>query len=435
MGWKRLARNGFYNLLGQGLPLLAAFIAIPLLIQGLGTARFGVLTLAWVIVGYFGLFDLGIGKALTQLVARKLGRDERHDIPALVWAAMTLMLLLGLLATLVISVLSPWLVEHLRIPETLQAETRSAFLLLAVSVPVVISSTGLRGILEAHERFGIVNSVRVPLGILNYVGPLLVLPYSNSLGAIVLVLLATRVASWAAYFSICITLYPALIRRMQLDTNSVKQLLSFGGWMTVSNLVGPLLLYLGRFLIAVLLSAEAVAYFSTPYEVIAAMLIVPSAFVSTLFPTFARLFPRSVRDVEALYWRAMLGMCLVMLPITAIAFVFAKPGLSWWINKEFSDNGYLVAQLLAIGVFINSFGHLSQALVQAYGRPDLTAKLHVAELIAYVPYLVWLTQTHGITGAALAWLLRVTFSTAALLFLAISCMNGSLSTKYQKAVK
>jgi O-antigen/teichoic acid export membrane protein len=230
-------------------------------------------------------------------------------------------------------------------------------------------------------------------------------------------------------------LYPTLIRRKQLDANSVKQLLSFGGWMTVSNLVGPLLLYLGRFLIAVLVSAEAVAYFSTPYEVVAAMLIVPSAFVSALFPTFARLFPCNHRDVEGLYWRAMLGMSLVMLPITALAFVFAKPGLSWWINKEFSDNGYLVAQLLAIGVFVNSFGHLSQALVQAYGRPDLTAKLHVAELIAYVPYLLWLTETHGITGAAIAWLLRVTLSTAALVFLAIRCMNGSLSTRYQKAVE
>ena len=78
-----------------------------------------------------------------------------------------------------------------------------------------------------------------------------------------------------------------------------------------------------------------------------------------------------------------------MLPLALFVFLFARDGLEWWINYEFAVNGYLVAQFLAIGVFINSFGHLSQALIQGYGRPDLTAKLHVAELFIYVPYL-WL---------------------------------------------
>ena len=32
-------------------------VAIPRLIEALGTARFGLLTLAWVVIGYFSLFD------------------------------------------------------------------------------------------------------------------------------------------------------------------------------------------------------------------------------------------------------------------------------------------------------------------------------------------------------------------------------------------
>ena len=84
------------------------------------------------------------------------------------------------------------------------------------------------------------------------------------------------------------------------------------------------------------------------------------------------------------------------------------------------------AQLLAVGVFINSFGYISQALIQAYGRPDLTAKLHVAELIAYVPYLWWLVETHGIEGAAIAWVVRVTISTAALAAIANGCLTRGI---------
>ena len=69
----RLARNSALNLLGLCSPLLVAIVAIPILIRGLGTDRFGVLTLVWVVIGYSSLFDLGLSRALTKIVAEKLG--------------------------------------------------------------------------------------------------------------------------------------------------------------------------------------------------------------------------------------------------------------------------------------------------------------------------------------------------------------------------
>src|SRR5437667_12210334 len=64
-----LARNTVWNLSGQLLPMIVAVITVPLLVRGLGVARFGVLSLSYVLIGYFSLFDLGIGRALTKLVA------------------------------------------------------------------------------------------------------------------------------------------------------------------------------------------------------------------------------------------------------------------------------------------------------------------------------------------------------------------------------
>src|ERR671925_513241 len=68
-----LARNTLWNLSGYAAPMLVAVFCIPVLISRLGKDRFGVLTLAWALVGYASLFDLGLGRALTQLVAKKLG--------------------------------------------------------------------------------------------------------------------------------------------------------------------------------------------------------------------------------------------------------------------------------------------------------------------------------------------------------------------------
>ena len=71
--------------------MLVAIVAIPILIEGMGLARFGVLTIAWMVVGYFSLFDFGLGRSLTKLVAEKLGNEQNKEVPSLIWAAMLLM--------------------------------------------------------------------------------------------------------------------------------------------------------------------------------------------------------------------------------------------------------------------------------------------------------------------------------------------------------
>ncbi len=428
---RRLVRNVGWNLVGTLLPILVAVIAIPPLIRELGAARFGVLTLAWMVAGYFSLFDLGLGRAMTQLVAEKIGRDERPGIPPLVWTAMTLMTALGIAGGGLIALASPWLVgQVLEIPVALRAETLSAFYILAASIPIVIGTTGLRGILEAHQQFALVNVVRIPLGVVNYLGPLLVLPFYNSLPAMVLTLVLSRLLSWLAYLAICLYSHPDLRGRRGVERSEMRALLAYGGWMTLSNVAAPLLLYLGRLLIAVFVSAEAVAYFSTPYDVVTNLLLIPSVFVGVLYPAFAQMFQSDSTGVRPLYRRSMLQIGAAMLPLVLLTWFFARPGLQWWINEEFAREGFRVAQWLAVGMFINSFGHLSQALVQSFGRPDITAKLHVGELFAYVPYLWWLIDAWGIEGAAVAWVIRVTISTAVLAVLANRCMAGSMARRF-----
>src|SRR6266481_789353 len=160
-----LARNVIWNLIGNGAPMFVAVFSIPILIHGLGKDRFGVLALAWALIGYASLFDLGLGRALTQLVARKMGAGEDHEVPTLVWTSMLLMLLLGLAGTLVAVLLSPWLVHRaLNVPAALQRETLQSFYLLGLSIPMVISTAGLRGLLEAHQKFGLINTLRIRLG-------------------------------------------------------------------------------------------------------------------------------------------------------------------------------------------------------------------------------------------------------------------------------
>ena len=268
--------------------MLVALIAIPLLIHGLGTDRFGVLTLAWMVIGYFSLFDLGLGRALTQLVAEKLSAGEETQIPPLVWTALALMFVLGLSGALVMSVISPWLVHSaLKIPEPLQAEVLNAFYLLAAAIPIVIITAGLAGLLSALQRFGILNAIRIPMGIYSFLAPLLILPFSQSLFLVTAILVLGRLVACGVHFAVCLRAMPALRTSFVLRYTSIKPLFHFGAWMTVTNVIGPLMVYLDRFVIGGIISVAAVAYYATPYEMVTKLWIIPSAIVGVLFPAFA----------------------------------------------------------------------------------------------------------------------------------------------------
>ena len=423
---RRLARNVGWNLLGTGAPLLVAIVAIPILIEGLGTARFGVLTLAWMVVGYFSLFDLGLGRALTKLIAEKLGKGLDIEIPALIWTAMSLMAILGVLGAIVVAALSPWLVGGiLKIPFELQTETLTAFYLLAASIPIVISSTGLRGILEAHQCFGFVNAVRVPLGIFTFLGPVVMLPFSNSLVPVVAALVIARLASWCAYAVLSLKVEPALRHSVSVHRAMVRPLISFGGWMTVTNIVGPLMVYLDRFLIGAVVSMAAVAYYATPYEVVTKLWIIPGALMGVMFPAFAAALVKDRAHAARLYARTVNYIFLSLFPVALIIVTFSHEGLTLWLGNEFADNGTVVLQLLAVGVFINSHAQVPFGMVQSAGRPDLTAKLHLIELPFYLLILWWLVGAYGIIGAAVAWLLRVSIDTVFLFILAHNIMSGA----------
>ena len=77
-------------------------------------------------------------------------------------------------------------------------------------IPVIVVTSGLRGILEAYQRFDLVNAARVPLGALNYLGPVVVVRYDANLVAVVTMLAILRVVALVVHALMCRTVMPAL---------------------------------------------------------------------------------------------------------------------------------------------------------------------------------------------------------------------------------
>jgi len=108
---RRLAAGTFWNLTGTGAPLVVGVVAMPLLIHPLGTDRFALLTLAWVLAGHLNLFDFALGRGLTQLVASRIADPKNEDLPVVIWTSLAVMAGFGVMAAAVVALLTPWFVH------------------------------------------------------------------------------------------------------------------------------------------------------------------------------------------------------------------------------------------------------------------------------------------------------------------------------------
>jgi O-antigen/teichoic acid export membrane protein len=97
--------------------------------------------------------------------------------------------------------------------------------------------------------------------------------------------------------------------------------------------------------------------------------------------------------------------------------IFAPEVLRLWLGFRYADQSATALRILAIGVMINSLSHVPCGYLQASGRPDIPARFHILELAIYVPLTWFLVRRLGISGAALAWTIRVTLD-GTLLFVA-----------------
>ena len=415
-----IKRNTVWNLAGAGVPLIFASFCIPFVISRIGVERFGVLTIVWVLIGYFSLFDFGLGRALTQKISSVLARGETANIPDIAFNGIIFTLLTGLFGGGVLALVAyPLAYKWLNISTSLQEDAFHSFLWATFGIILTTVSNGFRGVLEAYEDFRNANILKIALGIANFVTPALsVILFGNDVSIMVVILVLFR-------FIVIFFYYLQVEKSVHVDWwnakfsfHLIKDMLSLGAWMTVSNIISPIMVNFDRFFISGILGSAMVAFYTVPFEIIVRILILPMALTTTLFPRFSATLEKDRYLTKKIYISSFKLTAGILGSVCLLVAFFVKIGLSLWLGGEFSEKSTLACLILLIGVFFNGMAMVPYSLIQAGGKAKITAKLHIFELILYVPFLVWMIYKFSINGAAMAWTIRVLIDFLALTYYA-----------------
>ncbi len=403
-----LLRNSLLNLTGKAVPLILALLLVPYILHGMGTERFGILSLAWAILIYSSVANLGMSQATTTFIAQALQRDEERAVPNLFWTSLVAHAVMGLVGGLLLAGLVPLLVKALKIPPALLSEATAAFYWLAAAVPALVISSSLNAVLVGVQRFDLVNLVLIPINALNISVPALAVFFHRGLDTAIPLLVLVRVLNGLTLFLCCMAGVAALrAHRGTFQSALLRPLLTYGGWVALGTLLASAMLASDRLFVGSLISLAAVAYFSAPYEIVTKMWIVPSAVSQALFPAFASLHSAGRQaDCREIYLRWSQILLLLLVLISGVCIGYAEPLLTLWLGSDFAQQGTVVMQLLALGTLANSLAFIPYQLLYGIERPDVSTKILLLQLPLYFLLMWVLAYYFGLAGAGLAWSLR-----------------------------
>lgn len=393
-----VGRNTTYNLLGSLVPLAIALVTVPLYIHRIGTERYGVLSIAFLFLGYFGLFDLGLGRATTFRMS-SLSESSAEDRATVFWTATTLNLLMGLLGGFVLWGFSWYFFGyHFKTTPDLRREIVESLPILALAVPVATITGVLTGTLQARNRFLEANIISTTSTILFQIFPLLVAwIWGPRLEGLLAAALLARLAAILVLFR---SAHHAAARgsRITLSRAEIPLLLRFGGWVFADGMLSPILAMVDRFAIGAFLGGSALTIYTVPYQLAQRITILPNALLSAIFPSLPS---SSAEQRQAVGVRsAYLLVAMLSIPVLAAIF-FMHPLFRLWLGDSLGSASAEVGVLILVGFWLNALGWVPFTWLQGGGRPDIVTKLHLVQIPPSLVLLYLLLGHYGISGVAM----------------------------------
>lgn len=400
-----VSRNTAYNLVGAITPVLIGLVMVPLYLRVIGADRYGVLAIAFLLLGYFGLFDLGLGRATAYRLSalNNAAPIERANVFR---TALWINLAMGLVGGAVLyGAAGLFFASLFKVDASLRAEVMTSVPLLALTVPVATLMGTFIGTLQARNAFFLANKISIlstclfqilPLAAAWLIGP-----------ALPLLLTAVLFARMVTIFVLWRNCEALLTRglKARYDKSEAKLLLRFGGWVTLDSLFAPLLVVLDRFLIGAMIGAKAVTLYTLPSQLAQRISIIPGSLITALFP---RLPTAGDAERAELATKATRVLLAVTTPPVLAAIFLIQPFFDLWVGPELGRPSAAVGVPILIGCWANVFAYVPHSMLTATGKPDTIAKLHVLQMPAYA-LLLWLGLEHfGLFGCAVVGAMRAT---------------------------
>lgn len=384
-----LKKNAYWVSLGQFLQMALALAVVPVATRYLGDERFGVYSLAGVLMYFVFLFnDLGLNTYFTREVARDTAQAQR-------WFAQAMSLKLATLfpALLVLAVL--WFLP------ALNTEARWAVVIFC-GYGILSSFFQLSfAVFRAYERMGYETFILVVEKIITSGFGIALLVQGYGLLWFCGVFLVGGAVSLALslflihkkFFPLQFSLEPEFSRTL------LRQALPFGLSMFLINVYDRI----DILMLTAMANASEVGLYAAVYKLLSLTNLVPTILVTALFPALSREAALGSEEAARIFTKGLKYLTFLALPMIAGAMVLAEELVVFMFGAEFQKAAPALQILSWVSgiLFLNIF--LATILTAANYQKKLVL-VQICGLLANISLNWYLIPKYSFVGAALATL-------------------------------
>jgi len=405
-----LIKNSILNVGGQIVPLFIAFFTIPYVVSHLGMELFGILSIVWVLIGYFTIFDCSLGTATTKYISESLSKKDKLNINKIYWTSLFLIICLGVIGVCLFCIFIPtlavrfFIVNPKLLPEIMAVSIIASPLILFLLVKSVFIGT-----MQAYQRFDIVNIITISNITCSQLAPVWVLFRGKGLKEIIIWLVIIEFVFTLIWFIVSLRIIPERKFRGFLALAEFKKFSFFSFWLIIQRVMNWIQLNIHTVLIGMLISVSMIGYYAIPYSLATKIGLIGAGINPVVFPAASFFDGSNQEKAKRLFYASLKYTVLLYGLGCLLLFIFAKEILVLWMGIDFIKSVF-VTRLLAASMFLGGISWILSIFIQI-NNPRFLSLFSIITAPCYLVVLWFLTKKFSFNGCGYAYLILCVTST------------------------
>ncbi len=395
------------NYLNLGFSIVTTLILTPFLIHHLGTERFGLWSLTFSVLGFFGLLDLGFNNTLVRYVSEARGADDLERRDNVASTMLVVFILMSLLSLLGIGGISYSYEDWLHPTAALRDSALPLLWILGLRVVILqLPLSVFRALLLCYQDFVLLNVVQSFFLLTYAVGAWWRLTHGGGLVDMALLSLGTMVGEYLVYVVRAYWLLsPLKLSPFRARWSIVKEVYGYSAASFMTTIASFVLLRTDPFIVKTFLSLDAVALYAVPLKISEYLMFLFKQCMDILTTKTALLMgQRQQGQIRSLFLNSAR---LSLIPATAASIpvvCLAEPLLAAWVGPELVA-GAQVLQILTISTWLSVPQIVASGILSMSGHHRVTARAAIIAAAINLTLSCFMAYKIGLPGVALGTLL------------------------------
>lgn len=397
----KVVRGSIFRNINLAINIIGGLLLMPFTVHAVGDKDYGLWVLIGTFMGYYGLFDFGLLKAVQRFVSRAIGVNDTKEKNAIINTALYIYLFIGgliMLVSAIVFLLAPHFIKD----STNLKLFRTIIPLLSLSVAIGLPMRVFKGLLISYFRFDLNAITEIVAHLLRILLTFSFLRKSNGLLILSFIAFTTEMIMHVMTFVFAgRTDKNMIISSRLVDKSRIKSIFNYSGVSAIASITQMMRFRVSSFIIAGFLGLKEVTIYVIALRLVEYFTQAMKSTLGFLLPIFSQYEgKKDYASIRNKYLFLTKISCFLSVLIGATLILFGRNFIGRWMGPEYVV-AYMPMVILTVANIFTTMQITSEELLFGISKHKYFIAANCVEAAGNLILSFILIKKFGIIGIAL----------------------------------